>query len=142
MPWRLQKASRSAATRGRAASSLATLSSSRSSATPLSMLEAEADALLPARGVGRKLGGQTAEDHAPEARELAVVGQQLVVVRRHGRGDERLALVLGRHLEPVLVERHGDVGAGAWLDQQAERLDGLEHRPARPLDDVAARAPD
>src|SRR5437660_2599462 len=142
MPWRPQKASRSVATWGRAAKSLATLSSSNSSATPRSMLEAEADALLAARGVGRKPGGQAAEDHAREAGELAIVGQQLVVVRHCARRDERLALVLRRHLEPVLVERHGDARAGARLDQQLECLDGLEHRPARPLDDVAARAPD
>src|ERR1051326_8801386 len=141
-PWRLQKPSRSVATRGRAAKSLATFSFSRSSATPLSMLEAEADALPPARGVGRKLARQAAQDHPRQAGELAVVGQQLVVVRRRGQRDERLALVFRRHLEPVLVEGHGEVGAGARLDQQLERLDGLEHRPARPLDDIAAGAPD
>src|SRR5262252_319937 len=89
-PWRPQKASRSVATRGRAAKSLAIFNSSRSSATPRSMLEAEADALPPARGIGRQPAGQAAQDHTGETRELAVVGQQLVVVRHGTRRDERL----------------------------------------------------
>src|SRR6185369_9420532 len=95
-----QKASSSAASWGRRASSLATLSCSRSRATPRSMLEAEADTLPPARGVGRKLARHTPDDHPREPGELALIGQQLIVVRHRGRGAERLALVLGRHFEP------------------------------------------
>src|SRR5436853_458009 len=126
MPWPRPKASSSAATRGMEASSLATLSDRRSPATPRSMLEAETDALLVAVGLGGEPARQPPDDDRGEPRELAVVGQQLVVVGCGGRGAERLAAILRRHLEPVFVERHGELGAGARLDQQLERLDGLD----------------
>src|SRR5690242_12633909 len=95
-----QNASSSSASCGRAARSLTTLSVSRSS-TPTSMLEAEADALAIAVGLGGEPGRQPADHDGGESRELCRVGQQLLVVRHGGAGDQRLAPILGRHVEPV-----------------------------------------
>src|SRR6185312_2511060 len=102
-----QNASISSASCGRAARSLATVSVSRSS-MPTSMLETEADALAIAVGLGGEPGRQPADHDGGEPGELCRVGQQLLVARRGGAGHQRLAAILGRHVEPVLVERHGD----------------------------------
>src|SRR5262245_31602560 len=108
----------------------------------MSVLEAHADSLHVSLGTRGQARRQAADHDRAEPGELAVVGQELVVARCGGIGDQRAALVLDHHIEPVFIELHRHARLLAGRNQQRQALRHLDHRALHTLYHVAAGAPD